>query len=377
MILPQNDVPDLLNVLHQRNETNTTISSEHNENVKNLMNNKIISLLQNIQEKNSQYDKFQLMELLRMVQASSAKSNITSEDGTKDGSQEEELSDSMIAEFVESLSAEHIELDVPKLKEILIKYEHSKLLEKNEQNTNPLSDSLMEKSGDINNNDISENRESTLLGITGGLEGSHHGLGHLRGSHIGAGIRNLEYDPGFSNTQENKGNVHEHRPHHTHHHHSHHHHKHLNSDEDKESVHLDQSSHYHHVDEAFGDGHLIKGPHGSLVIRPDNLSLNTENHNTNATDGNKSSNQHGHTDNKIPKSKQHEHEIHEKLNVNPYDLKLNQAGTMVSYGSSSSDLSSASSTSSSTSDNDNSNKEDNVNLSDTLLVTSGKLSSDD
>lgn len=424
--LPQNDVPDLLNVLHQRNETNTTISSEHNENVKNLMNNKIISLLQNIQEKNSQYDKYQLMELLRMVQASTVRSNSSSTDDNKGESQEEQLSDSMIAEFVESLSAEHIELDVPKLKEILIKYEHSKLLEKSAiQKTNLSPEYLLEKVDEHNNDDNSDG-ESPVLGITGGLEGSHHGLGHLKGSHIGAGIHNLIYDSTFSNAQADKAKddlylngeehrlpvidhndinektVHEHRPHHYHHHHAHHHHKHLDGgihshddanapQEQHSKEHLNQ---YHHVDESFGDGHLVKGPRGALVIRPDSMFDGTGDQHALLNDTETARHNHDNAavyETKVGKSKQHEHEVHEKINVSPHDLKLNHAGTMVSYGGSTSDLSSSgsgdSSSGSSSLGSSNAGNGDNISNAggtksintnlhehDTLLLTNDKIS---
>lgn len=247
LLLHYNDVPDLLNVLHLRNETNTTISSEHTENVKNMMNNKIVMLLQNIQEKNSQYDKSQLIELLQMIQGP-----------------EKKLSDKSLANFVDSLSSEHIELDVPRLKEILLKFEHSKLYEKHRKyGLGPAA------AGPTTTANIGTDSGDNVLGTSEGIEGSHIEMGYLKGSHIGMGIHSSDND----DTNEMLDAV----------------------DQHSKSEHT--LHHNHHVSgESFGYGHLIKGPHGALVIEPNS-------------------------------------HVHEKLDVNPHDLKLNHAGTLVTYGS--------------------------------------------
>jgi neuroblastoma suppressor of tumorigenicity 1 len=87
----------------------TSNHQAHTENIKAMLNNRLITLLKNIQEKNSQYDKKQLIELLKIIQGP-----------------DQNLSDKNIVDFVESLNSEHIELDIPRLKEILMKVEHEK-----------------------------------------------------------------------------------------------------------------------------------------------------------------------------------------------------------------------------------------------------------
>lgn len=230
------------------------------------MNNKIVALLQSIQEKNSQYDKTQLKELLRLLH------------GPNDAS----LSDNVYADFVESLNSEHIELDVPKLTEILVKFEQSQLLHEKRKMSAPKTDS-------------DNFTNSTVIGTDDGVNGEAEGME-------------------------------EHHPHHhkqKHHHHSHHRSNHVGNDVNGASV-LDAAErhdplatasvispilehempephqhhhHHHHVGESFGHGHLVKGPRGALVIEPDQQP-----------------------------------NVHEQLDVNPHELKLNHAGTMVSYG---------------------------------------------
>lgn len=178
------DAPDLLD-LHMLNDTNSEskIETKHRENLRSILNNTLMTLLKNIQESNSAKDKSQLKDLLKMI---------------RDQYPEENYSDESIAEIVESFNSDQIALDIPKLKEILFKFELSK-----------------------NNHE-----------------------------------RPLE-------TNE----VHHQFEHHTQHRHH----------------------HNHQSGEIMGGGHLTHGPHGSLVVDP------------------------------------------EKLEVNSNDLKPNHAGTMVSY----------------------------------------------
>lgn len=236
LLLHYNDVPDLLNTLNIRNESNAIIPSEHTENVKNMMNNKIVTLLQSIQEKNNQNDKAQLIELLQLVQ-----------------SPEQKLSEKSLSNFVDSLSSEHIELDVPKLKEVLAKLEeNTKLYEKHRKyglgNDIQGSTSSMSSSGiTVGNDEINANEK--LIGDLHAKDGS---------------IKETLSDP-IDHQHSSDVKDHHHQQHHT-------------------------------VGETFGHGHLVKGPRGALIIEP-------------------------------------VHNIHEKLDVNPHELKLNHAGAMLTYGS--------------------------------------------
>jgi neuroblastoma suppressor of tumorigenicity 1 len=124
----KNDLPDLLNQQFEASsnnddypvdaslEENNDVQQEHHllaneipqfhpttshqvrtENIKAMLNNRLISLLKNIQEKNSHYDKKELVELLKIIQGP-----------------DQTLSDKNIVDFVESLNSEHIELDIPR-----------------------------------------------------------------------------------------------------------------------------------------------------------------------------------------------------------------------------------------------------------------------
>lgn len=260
--IPVNDAPDLLDVLQLRNESNTTVSTEHSEHVKTLMNNKIVALLQSIQEKNSQYDKTQLKELLRLLH------------GPNDAS----LSDNVYTEFVESLNSEHIELDVPKLTEILVKFEKSQLL--HEQRIAPKTDSDNFTNSTVIGADDSdvERKDAHILHHH---KQKHHHHSHHRSNHVGNDVNGASvldaagerHDPLATAAVISPILEHEMPEQHQQHH------------------------HHHHAGESFGHGHLVKGPRGALVIEPDQQP-----------------------------------NVHEQLDVNPHELKLNHAGTMVSYG---------------------------------------------
>lgn len=183
------DAPDLLD-LHMMNETHVPdkIETKHRENLRSILNNTLMTLLKNIQESNSAKDKGQLKDLLKMI---------------RDQYPDENYSDESIAEIVESFNSDQISLDIPKLKEILFKFELSKYNHERPLETNEV-----------------------------------HAFDHH---------------------------------------------------------HLKHNHHHHQTGEAMGGGHLTHGPHGSLVVDPNNIN------------------------------------IHSKLDVNPHDFKPNHAGTMVSY----------------------------------------------
>lgn len=215
LMTQQNDVPDLLKILHNRNETNSISHSEHSENMKAIMNHKIVTLLQNIQEKNSPYDKEQLIDLLKMIQGP-----------------EQKLSDKNIADFVESLNSENIQLDLNRLREVLTKFEHSKYFEKHRKTYPDVPTEQMSSSASPNPVNVDVIKPTIDK-------------------------QDVATIPAHTTTDKN---------------------------------------HHHHIGETIlGHGHLTKGPNGALVIDPGR--------------------------------------IHEKLDVNPHELKPNHAGTLLSYSS--------------------------------------------
>ncbi|XP_055376806.1 probable serine/threonine-protein kinase fhkB [Condylostylus longicornis] len=386
----QNDAPDLLDALQNRDEINPkffNLDPERSKLLKNLMNSQIMTLLKNIQSENSQKDKEQLTEALKIINEQS----------------KEKVSDSTIAALVNSFYRENIELDLPKLLETLQALDNSKYFEKLRKNNNHHEGSGSEHN--YNNNDDDENNDDISFN-----DGSHVGMGHLKGSHIGMGFTHHythhhqhqnhhskkpshhEYDTDNSSSNEdyddrsdehneqhhhndvevenipNKLDLNEnsllHKLHHKiHTHHMHHKHHHGNtgtihhvggdntsgsigsstdssaaneiekpssisssssssssvnnggSNKD-ETIHQIHSKHHHHMHhqhghhhlgEHLGHGHLTHGPHGSLVIEPDHID---------------------HDDVEIQHSNGHE-----RINVNPNDLKPNNAGTLLSYSS--------------------------------------------
>lgn len=214
------DTPDLIDLMNIRNETNEI--PKNSENLKTMLNHKLVLLLQNIQEKNSQYDKAQLIELLKMIQGP-----------------DDKLSDKKIEEFVESFNSGPVALDIPRLKEVLTKFEKSKLFEKHRKfglgaSTTETPAFIDDENDDDDFENADEETDDDELTTT--------------------------------TTTTTTTFVPPHDPHY----------------------------HHHHVGEIVsGHGHLKKGPHGSLVIEPE----------------------------------------HEKLDVNPHELKPNHAGTMLSYAS--------------------------------------------
>lgn len=115
--LIDSDMPDIFNSIHSMNTSGTTheqeqpdvrVETKHRENLRSVLNNTLMTLLKNIQESNSSKDKAQLKDLLKMM---------------RDQYPDENYSDESIAEIVESFNSDTISLDIPKLKEILFKFE--------------------------------------------------------------------------------------------------------------------------------------------------------------------------------------------------------------------------------------------------------------
>jgi neuroblastoma suppressor of tumorigenicity 1 len=116
--LQDENAPELLD-LHMMNETHESkIETKHRENLRSILNNTLMTLLKNIQESNSATDKAQLKDLLKMI---------------RDQYPDENYSDESIAEIVESFNSDQISLDIPKLKEILFKFELSKYNHQHQQ----------------------------------------------------------------------------------------------------------------------------------------------------------------------------------------------------------------------------------------------------
>lgn len=190
------------------------------------LDDKLMKLLRKIQNGDrdiSKYDWRELEMLLRLV----------------DGS--EILSDQNVLEFVNYVNAnnsEDFELDVNKLKEVLLAYEKSKnIIEKSDQFWTGFSDnSKIEE--DIKQILKKHNLDDSLFGIEGNRLGMKH---RFTGSHISMGIKSpppTVTEPRTETTTQNN-----------------------------------EQNHHHHLMEegqaGLERGHLIKGPHGSLVLNPD------------------------------------------------------------------------------------------------------------
>lgn len=237
------EVPELLQFLP--NKTRNNMESLHfdilnvtTKEQKYELNAKLIALLKSIQEQedesiNFNYDKAQLKELLEIIEGS-----------------EHQLSDKNLMEFVNFVNvhnSEDLELDLSRLKDVLTNFQESQ--------------------------DLTERHRQFGLGkaesssghVGAGLEGSHLGMHHLKGSHVGMGIH------------ENKNSL----------------------EGTTDTKHYEKS---HYIGEEqkmitkIGLGHLIRGPHGSLVLE-----------------------------------EEHPSGVEEKLNVEPHLLKPNHAGTVMEY----------------------------------------------
>jgi len=129
-------------------------------------------------------------------------------------------------------------LDLRRLKEVLENFREEQKLIDNHSNFNLVN------LGAKNNAEINRDLDSLQYSVPNnfGIEGSHLGLGHHKGSHIGMGIHNTIDD---KSSEERLS--HEVKSHPKGHHYI------------GEPQHLG----FHHF------GHLVSGPHGSLVVTPD------------------------------------------------------------------------------------------------------------
>lgn len=261
--VPPEDVPELLNFTKNISDLNFNVHSmktsrEH----KYELNSKLINLLKSIQneeddedeESNLNYDKDELRELLKMIEGS-----------------EQQLSDKNLIEFINFVNihnSEDLELDLSKLKNVLLTFRR----DQDSASGNSNFDVGDLEHGEQNNEDIERDIEN--LSKSGGLprnfgiEGSRHGLAHAKGSHIGMGLQPINYD----NSLENGGHKH--------------------------STEQSGGKGHHHLGEpqhiGLDLGHLVRGPHGSLAFAPDI-------------------------------------KVEEKLNLEPDMVKPNHEGVVISY----------------------------------------------
>ena len=169
--LIDSDMPDIFDSIHTHtNETHDNpdlhkVENKHRENLRSILNNTVMTLLGNIQQSNSEKDKGQLKDLLKMV---------------RDQYPDENYSDESIAEIVESFNADTISLDIPKLKEILFKFEiykhnHHDNIDTNEVHFKPHHNHKIQPHGsqqtklDMNPNDFKPNHAGTMVSYD-----SHH-----------------------------------------------------------------------------------------------------------------------------------------------------------------------------------------------------------
>lgn len=230
---PLEEVPELLNFTPP--ETNASINLNlpiaKTDEQRLQLNTKLINLLKNIQEEgedspNFRYDKEQLKQLLDIIEDSKY-----------------ELSDQNLIElvnFVNIHNSENLELDLSKLKEVLLNFKKNQ--EITERHRSFGLGNL--EQGEQNNEKIESDLEnlSKTIGLPNGfgIEGSHHGLGSNKGAHIGIGLVDDE-----DNSIEN-----------------------LDNENNEEST---AGHHYLGEPQHIGIdvGHLVRGPHGSLSFAPD------------------------------------------------------------------------------------------------------------
>lgn len=193
------------------------------------LNTKLVELLKSIQAEgaddassNFSYDKNQLAELLKIIEGS-----------------ERELSDKNLMDFVNFVNvhnSEDLELDLSKLKEVLQTFEREKLMEKHRHfgsgsTSNANQDHVNTNNGEPNLSNFkstsSTNKQHNVANsnMVSSDEDIHKHINHAKNEHV--------------NTKN--------------HHHQHHQHHHAG---EEETI-------------AGHRGHLVAGPHGSLVFAPD------------------------------------------------------------------------------------------------------------
>lgn len=239
------EVPELLHITQNKNNINETLPFNKTSSFKKFeLNSKLIHLLKSIQDEdydnsNINYDREQLKQLLNILEDS-----------------EHELSDKNLMEFVNFVNihnSEDLELDLSRLKEVLLNFKRGQNPAENHRTVDSKSeDSSLEdiplRFDILDHPDNNEKIEHDLevlakkynLPKNYGLEGSHLGLGHFKGHHIGMGLQqNL-----ISKLGKHDGK----------------HHYHV-GDSQKIGAEV---------------GHLEQGPHHSLSFVPDTVKLHLD-----------------------------------------------------------------------------------------------------
>ncbi|KAL3272226.1 hypothetical protein HHI36_022709 [Cryptolaemus montrouzieri] len=235
--LPDADLMDLKPEIKVNRIAKLPQEDSNNVERKYDLTSKLLKLLKAIQNEPSntilKYDKDEIKSLVDMVQGP-----------------EKRLDDKNLLEFVNYVNSNNIddfELDIQKLKEVLLSYQKNKdLIEKHRNFWFEFSD----------NAKIEEDLKKLRLPESFGLEGSTLGLKHhYTGSHIGMGIKSmndmnaptlvtLKIDQEVSSTSQKPP-----------------------------EASSEPAKHHHYIMEeenvAGKREHLVKGPHGSLVLTPD------------------------------------------------------------------------------------------------------------
>ncbi|KAK5638344.1 hypothetical protein RI129_012639 [Pyrocoelia pectoralis] len=228
-LLPPEEVPELLQFEHAKKPTELNLNpiSTHSK-PEFKLNSKLINLLKSIQiGDEGEYDRDQVKELYETVQDTNHLIN-----------------DKKLIDFVNFVNSdsEDFELDLTKLKDVLLQFKKSEDLFEKHRNFG-----LGLKQGQENNFAINTDLENLNKNKVFGLEGSHHGLAHAKGNHIGMGLFDSGSKINLLDNQEVSGKGHHHLG-------------------EKQHIGLDL-------------GHLVRGPHGSLAFTPDvkqKLNLETD-----------------------------------------------------------------------------------------------------
>ncbi|XP_049297174.1 uncharacterized protein LOC125771024 isoform X2 [Anopheles funestus] len=294
----QDDIPEILEVVHysendtepirhtpvhdlqspnsgttymEQQQLNHYEHNSHTDNVKKLLHQKIVKLLRSIEETNSQSDREQLIEMIRLIK------------GTSDRNWDE---------LVESLQSENSILDFNRLRSELVEDEPLNVPsfggteavdtgeEAGKQHADPESaESLARKKHSstpeyADHQRLMQHQYDTL----------RHRANHLH-EHASTGSKETIGDADKS-TQESHTPAETGTPVRSHHH-----------------------AHQHHLvgERIDAHHHLGRGPHGALVIQADRDDL------------------------EIHRSIQNGHEIKEKIHIQAHELKPNHAGTVVTY----------------------------------------------
>lgn len=228
---PAEEVPELIHISNRnRTEQNVKKFQSLNATKEEIAehNMKLINLLKSIQaeeeeddededDTNINYDKKQLKELLDILEHNT-----------------QELSSVNLMEhvnFVNVHNSENLQLDLSRLKEVLYEFLKNKdLVQKHKKFGLGFDPTTKSKNEEINR-DLEELTQKYSLPSSFGLEGSRAGLTYHKGSHIAMGLKNNVVAP------------------------------------PKALGHHHYAGEEQHV--GLDTGHLVVGPHGSLVLAPD------------------------------------------------------------------------------------------------------------